>query len=359
MATASGRADTTVCSAEVCLHRRAPRSPGALRGRGRQPGRHRRAGHRSRGGRRQPIAEAQRFTLADGAVVIAAITSCTNTSNPAVMVGAGSAGPQRRGARTAGGALGEDQPGSRFAGGHRLPASAPGCCPIWRRWASTSWATAAPPASATAGPLPVPIAEGIIAGAAGDGRGPQRQPQLRGAHPPAGAGQLPGVAHAGGRVRAGRDASTSISPPSRWAHDASGQPVYLRDLWPSPEEVAALVGGRGTRAVPGRVRARGRRRRDLAESPGAGRATCIAGTRLPPTCRSRRILSGCRRSPRRRGTSSGARVLGIFGDSVTTDHISPAGSIAADAPAGLYLVRSWLSRRATSTPTARGGATTR
>jgi aconitate hydratase len=53
----------------------------------------------------------------------------------------------------------------------------------------------------------------------------------------------------------------------------------------------------------------------------------------------------------------GARVLGLFGDSITTDHISPAGSIKKDSPAGRFLIRKASSRR-TSTPTARVAATT-
>ena len=54
----------------------------------------------------------------------------------------------------------------------------------------------------------------------------------------------------------------------------------------------------------------------------------------------------------------GARVLALLGDSVTTDHISPAGSIPADSPAGKYLIAHGVSR-ATSTPTARAAATTK
>ena len=56
---------------------------------------------------------------------------------------------------------------------------------------------------------------------------------------------------------------------------------------------------------------------------------------------------------------NGARVLGLFLDSITTDHISPAGSIKANGPAGDYLVEPPGAARSTSTPTARGAATTR
>ena len=55
----------------------------------------------------------------------------------------------------------------------------------------------------------------------------------------------------------------------------------------------------------------------------------------------------------------GARVLAVLGDSVTTDHISPAGSIPADSPAGKYLIAQGRAAGATSTPTARAAATTK
>ena len=64
---------------------------------------------------------------------------------------------------------------------------------------------------------------------------------------------------------------------------------------------------------------------------------CSRGTRARPTCRSRRTSSTCRPTPAPLADIEGARVLAVLGDSVTTDHISPAGSIKADGPAGRYL----------------------
>ena len=92
---------------------------------------------------------ARRFELKDGAVLIAAITSCTNTSNPSVMLGAGLLARKARAARPEGQAVGEDQPRARLARGHRLLHQGRRCSTISRRSASTSSATAAPPASAT------------------------------------------------------------------------------------------------------------------------------------------------------------------------------------------------------------------
>ena len=89
------------------------------------------------------------FSLSDGAVVIAAITSCTNTSNPAVMVGAGllARNARARGLRVP--PLGKDEPRPRLAGGHGIPAQGRIDGRTSRRSASTSSAMGAPPASET------------------------------------------------------------------------------------------------------------------------------------------------------------------------------------------------------------------
>ena len=104
------------------------------------------------GGRRgvgHAVVDGTRFEVKDGAVLIAAITSCTNTSNPD---GAGrrrTAGAQcAPAAASTSQALGEDLAGARLARRHRLSAARPACSRTWRRSASTRWATAAPPASA-------------------------------------------------------------------------------------------------------------------------------------------------------------------------------------------------------------------
>ena len=93
---------------------------------------------------------------------------------------------------------------------------------------------------------------------------------------------------------------------------------------------------------------------------GRGRHGCFSwdagfDLRPPPA-----VLRGhAEPSPRPCADIAGARVLALLGDSVTTDHISPAGSIKKDSPAGAVPDRARRRRRATSTPTARGAATTR
>ncbi len=91
------------------------------------------------------------YELKDGDVVIAAITSCTNTSNPSVMLAAGLARAQRREARPQGQALGQDLAGAGQPGRHRLLRRRRACRAISTRSASTSSAMAAPPASAIPG----------------------------------------------------------------------------------------------------------------------------------------------------------------------------------------------------------------
>ena len=83
------------------------------------------------------------------------------------------------------------------------------------------------------------------------------------------------------------------------------------------------------------------------------------GRRNPPTSSIRRTSRTCRSSPAPVRDIDGARVLAVLGDSITTDHISPAGSIKKDSPGGQVPDRARRRSRPTSTPTARAAATTR
>ncbi len=120
--------------------------------------------------------------------------------------------------------------------------------------------------------------------------------------------------------------------------DGHGQPVFLADIWPSAAEVASAV----EEAVQSDMFHKsygevfdGDDRWNSLEVPTGElfewdpRSTYV---RRPPF-----FDETCRASPSRRKTSSGARVLAVLGDSVTTDHISPAGSIKRDGPAAQYL----------------------
>ena len=128
--------------------------------------------------------------------------------------------------------------------------------------------------------------------------------------------------------------------------DADGNDVYLKDIWPSDQEVAQTVEEAvQSRHVPQELRRGVRRRRALELARGARPATASRGTTTRPTCASRRTSRTCRPSPTPVEDIEGARVLAMLGDSVTTDHISPAGSIKEDAPAGAYLKEHGVEKR--------------
>ena len=122
--------------------------------------------------------------------------------------------------------------------------------------------------------------------------------------------------------------------------DQDGKDVFLKDIWPGPEEVADCV-ARGTSPTGmfrDGLRRRLQGRRALGEDRRRRRPDLRVGRRQhlrPPAALLRRHGQEARaRAP----TSTGARILALLGDSITTDHISPAGSIAKDSPAGRYLI---------------------
>ena len=118
---------------------------------------------------------------------------------------------------------------------------------------------------------------------------------------------------------------------------SDGQPVYLADIWPSPQDVARVVG----ESIDSRMYAEsyadvfaGTDRWKAIEVPAGEVFAWDDGStyvRKPP------YFEGMEREPKPLEDIRGARVLAKLGDSVTTDHISPAGSIKADSPAGTYL----------------------
>ena len=142
--------------------------------------------------------------------------------------------------------------------------------------------------------------------------------------------------------------------------DTDGNDVFLKDIWPSPQR------GRGDDRAGDHlrhVRRRPTRTSSPATTAGARCETPEGDTfawdedstyvRKPP------YFDGMPDEPEPVTDIEGARVLLKLGDSVTTDHISPAGAIKKDSPAGTLPRRSTASASATSTPTARAAATTR
>ena len=245
---------------------------------------------------------------------------------------------QRRAEGAEGQAVGQDVAGAGLEGGDRVPGPRGADRVRSKRSASTSSATAAPPASATAArcrrrsPTSSDAEDLAVVSVL------ERQPQLRGPDQPRREDELPGLAAAVRRLRARRD--DGHRPLRRAARRGRARRAGV------PEGHLAL-GSRG-RARRSRRRfsrtcsARATARCSTATSAGtrsrSRRATGSRGTRTRPTCASRRSSRTCPREPEPVTDIEGARVLAVLGDSVTTDHISPAGSIKRDSPAGQYLI---------------------
>ena len=274
--------------------------------------------------------------LDHGSVVIAAITSCTNTSNPSVMVAAGILAKKavEKGLTVPPWVKTSLAPGSRVVtdyydkggpaavsrkaalqrGGlrlhdvHRQLRTAAGRCFEEHRRA---WA--------------------------GCGERAERQPQLRGARERGRAGQLSDEPAAGGGLRAGRADRAQLRDRSA-GHDKAGKPVYLKDIWPTQKEVAEAI-EKGVNSESFRQRVcdgePGRRELAGAELPDRRGVPVGAGFDLYPAGAVLRRDDASTPAPVE--DIVGARVLAVLGDSVTTDHISPAGSIKANGPAGKYL----------------------
>ena len=302
--------------------------------------------------------DGEEFTLDHGAVVIAAITSCTNTSNPQVMIAAGLVAKKavELGLRRRPWVKSSLAPGSRVvtdyyerAGLQRLP----------RRARLQHGRLRLHDLHRQLGPA-------ARRGLGRDRRGrPRRvrgalgQPQLRGADPSRGEGELPRLAAARRRLRARR-------ADGRRSRDGAARAgaTTARDVYPA-RRVAELGRDRGDGRVVGarrdvhaHLRRRLHRRRGVAQPAGARRRPLRLGGGLD--------LRAAPELPRgavaRAGAVAdieGARCLVVLGDSVTTDHISPAGSIRPDSPAGRLPRRARRRAARTSTRTARGAATTR
>ena len=282
---------------------------------------------------------ASRSTIGHGAVVIAAITSCTNTSNPSVMLAAGllakkavEKGLQRPAVR-------QDQPRSGLPRRHRLS----------RQGRPDRVARAArlphgrlrlhdlhrqQRAAARAG------RQGRHRGQSGGRRRAERQSQLRRTHQSAGEGQLPGQPAAGRGLCPGRHGRHRPACANRSARDSNGRPCYLKRHL---ADAARRSSRRSAVAFSRRCSASGTR--EAFDANEQWNAIPVTGGDLyhweadstyiqePPF-----LDRSHRRGPDRSQPIRGARVLAVLGDSVTTDHISPAGSIAKDSPAGKYLI---------------------
>ena len=180
-------------------------------------------------------------SIRSGSVAIAAITSCTNTSNPTVMVGAGLLARNAVARGLTGRPDGEDLAGAGLQGGHRLPRG--------------SRADGAPGDSRLRpgrlrlhhlhrqlGPARRRGRRGDRGQRPGRRRGPLGQPQLRGPDPSRSSGPATSPRRRSSSRSPWPGGSTSTSPASRSGSGDDGRPVFLADLWPSGEEIRRVIG---------------------------------------------------------------------------------------------------------------------
>jgi aconitate hydratase len=275
------------------------------------------------------------FRINDGSVVIAAITSCTNTSNPAVMLAAGLVA-KKAAARGL-----TSQPWVK-------PSLGPGSLVVTEYLKKTGLLEELEKVGfyvvgygcttciGNSGPLPVEISKGIADGDL------------------AVASVLSGNRNFEGRVHPEVKMNYLASPPLVVAYalagtlnidltqdaigiGSDGKPVYLKDIWPSNQEVSDAIAGAISPQMFKDSYAdvfKGDSRWNAIASPDGKTYAWDDSTYIknPP------YFDGMTAEAGTIEDIHGARAMGIFGDSITTDHISPAGSIKKDSPAGRFLI---------------------
>jgi aconitate hydratase len=277
----------------------------------------------------------EKFEIKHGSVVIAAITSCTNTSNPAVMIGAGLVAKKavERGLAVKPWVKTSLAPGSKVVVDYLKES---GLLPYLEKLNFHLVGYGCTTCIGNSGPLPEPIAKAV------------KEKDL------VEVAVLSGNRNFEGRINPLVRANYLASPPLVVAYalagtmevdlnhdpigkDSKGHPVYLRDLWPSTKEIQDCL-----KTVQGEMFRR--QYRNVFEGDSNWKAVKIPSgdtfvwedrstyVKRPPYFENMPV------SPFALQDIEGARVLAAVGDSVTTDHISPAGSIAKDSPAGRYLI---------------------
>ena len=282
------------------------------------------------------VSASVRWTLKHGSVVIAAITSCTNTSNPSVMIAAGLLAKKavEKGLSMPAWVKTSLAPGSKVV---RDYLEAAGLTPYLEKLKFHIVGYGCTTCIGNSGPLPAEVSQAI------------EEKEL------VVASVLSGNRNFEGRINSEVRANYLMSPPLVVAfalagrididlrkdpigNDKEGQSVYLADLWPSQREVEQTMESSITsemfRKSYDEVYLGDERWRSLPVPTGETYAWEKDSTYI----RQAPYFDGMTLKPAAINDIKGARVLAVLGDSVTTDHISPAGSIKKDGPAGNYLI---------------------
>jgi aconitate hydratase len=278
----------------------------------------------------------QRYELKDGAVLIAAITSCTNTSNPSVMLGAGllARKARARGLKPAPWVKTSLAPGSRVVSDYLAKS---GLLHDLEAVGFYLTGYGCQVCIGNSGPLKPEISAAVKAGDL------------------TGCAVLSGNRNFEGRVHPEVRMNFLASPPLVVAYalagtldldltteplgtGSDGKPVYLKDIWPSDREVQELI----MSSIDSQMFRSSYASVFKGDDNWAG-IKVPAGKRYEWEARSTYVknppyFEGMTMTPRALEDVRGARVLAVLGDSVTTDHISPAGNISKTSPAARYLV---------------------
>ncbi|MBI2897293.1 MAG: aconitate hydratase [Deltaproteobacteria bacterium] len=282
------------------------------------------------------------FQVRHGDVLIAAITSCTNTSNPSVMLAAGLLASKavERGLRVGRTVKTSLAPGSRVVTeylqrtGLQEPLDRLGFHLVG--YGCTS-------CIGNCGPLDPRIED------------------LVGQNDIVAAAVLSGNRNFEARVHQSIKANFLMSPPLVVAFaiagrvdidltteplgtDKDGRPVYLRDIWPSSAEVEALAAAALDPETYRRLYGRESMRNELWDAIPVAPGTLYRWDPESTYIQEPPYFIPFEMTPEARGSMEGARALAIFGDSVTTDHISPAGAIKPSSPAGEFLIERGIKR---------------
>jgi aconitate hydratase len=277
-----------------------------------------------------------RFDLKHGSVVISAITSCTNTSNPSVLIGAGLLAKKagERGLTSKPWVKTSLAPGSRVVTEYLNDS---GLLPHLENLGFHIVGYGCTTCIGNSGPLPEAVANGIQEGDL------------------VAAAVLSGNRNFEGRIHPNVRANYLASPPLVVAYalagsmdvdlysdplgtDSQGKPVYLKDIWPTPQEVQEVMNKSVRAEMFKQEYSQATEGDERWKSMPVPQGELFQWDPHSTYVREAPYFENMSKTPSEPREIKGARALALLGDSVTTDHISPAGSIEKNGPAARYLV---------------------